>query len=165
MEKYKIPYMSIDHLKMGLYRARGGKKCGFTPESKDEIITKKLWPIIKEIIKTNIENNQSIIIEGVNLPYSINDLGKEYEQKTIFFKICFSQEYIKNNMKKKIIRNENIIENRGYDFEYSTEDFIAVNTEIKNICKENKIKFFEIKKIYKNEIEEIYEWVEEKIKK
>ena len=29
LEKYKIPYLSIDHLKMGLYRS--GYDYGFTP--------------------------------------------------------------------------------------------------------------------------------------
>jgi hypothetical protein len=49
---------------MGIYR--GWPECGFTLESNDEIITNKLWPIIKEIIMTNIENNQHIIMESAS---------------------------------------------------------------------------------------------------
>lgn len=40
LEKYHIPYLSIDHLKMGLYR--GDKHCGFTPLDNTEIIGDKL---------------------------------------------------------------------------------------------------------------------------
>ena len=80
LEKYKYPYLSIDHLKMGIFR--GWENCGFTPETNDEIITGKLWPVIKGIIMTNIENNQNIIIEGVYLPYTLNDLDKEYITKS-----------------------------------------------------------------------------------
>ena len=52
LEEYRIPYVSIDHLKMGLIR------CGMTdltPED-DEALTDYLWPIVREIIKTAIEN-------------------------------------------------------------------------------------------------------------
>ena len=52
LERYKMPYLSIDHLKMGLYRS--GFDYGFTPELKDKVITAKLWPIIKGIIMTNM---------------------------------------------------------------------------------------------------------------
>ena len=157
MEKYKIPYFSIDHLKMGIYR--GWSKCGFTPESNDKLITKKLWKIIKGIIMTNIENNQSIIIEGVNLPYSIKDLETEYSSKIIFCKICFSDKYIENNLKTKIIKNENIIESRGYDFEYKINKYIKDNNIVKELCKKNKIKYFEIKKDYEEEIKNVYKWI------
>jgi hypothetical protein len=45
LEIYQMPYLSIDHLKTGIFRSC--PDCGFTPESQDEIIAEKLWPIIK----------------------------------------------------------------------------------------------------------------------
>ena len=60
LEKYKYPYLSIDHLKMGLIRSENTE---LTVEDDDKL-TDYLWNIVKEIIKTNIENNQNIIIEG-----------------------------------------------------------------------------------------------------
>ncbi len=62
VENYKITYYSIDHLKMELYR--GDQNCGFTPTDADEHIGEKLWPILKGIIMTAIENKQDLIIEG-----------------------------------------------------------------------------------------------------
>jgi putative acetyltransferase len=164
MEKYNIPYLSIDHLKMGIYRSNPSK-CGYTPESDDKVITKILWPIIKGIIMTNIENNQNIIIEGVNLPYSIKDLDIEYSSRIIFCKICFSNEYIEKYLRKKIIKNENIIEYRGYDFDYGKQDFILMNSLIKKKCLDNNIKCFEIMENYGNAINEILEWIKDEIDK
>ena len=60
LEKYKYPYLSIDHLKMGLIR-NGNTE--LTPEDDDEL-TEYLWPIVREMIKTAIENLQSLIVEG-----------------------------------------------------------------------------------------------------
>ena len=74
LEKYKIPYFSIDHLKMGLFR--GDINCSFTTTDNNEVIGKKLWPIIKGIIMTNIENNQNIIIEGC---YLLPNFVKDFE--------------------------------------------------------------------------------------
>ena len=64
LEKYKYPYMSIDHLKMGLIRSRN---TSLTPEDDDEL-TEYLWPIVREIIKTVIENNQNLIVKGCYIP-------------------------------------------------------------------------------------------------
>ena len=66
MEKYKIPYLSIDHIKMGLIRS---KNTNLTPYD-DKELQPYLWNIIKEIIKTVIENNQNIIIEGAYIPFN-----------------------------------------------------------------------------------------------
>ena len=52
LEKYKIPYLSIDHVKMGLIR--GNNYCDFSATDSDDELTGKLWPIVKGIIKTNI---------------------------------------------------------------------------------------------------------------
>ena len=49
LEKYKYPYFSIDHLKMGLIRSG---KTGLTHLSGHDDLTEYLWPIIREMIKT-----------------------------------------------------------------------------------------------------------------
>ena len=53
-----ILYLSIDHLKMGLIRSGNTE---LTPISDDVKLTEYLWPIVREIIKTSIENNQNLI--------------------------------------------------------------------------------------------------------
>ena len=55
LEKYKYPYLSIDHLKMGLIRSGN---TSLTPMSDDEALTTYLWPVVREMIKTAIENEQ-----------------------------------------------------------------------------------------------------------
>jgi putative acetyltransferase len=166
LEIYKIPYLSIDHLKMGIFRS--GWDCGFHPESDDKIITDKLWSIIKGIIMTNIENDQNIIIEGCYFPESIDDLGKEYLSKIIILYIIFSEKYIRKNISDNIKGKRNVIENRGYDFEGSDnymeiEKYILLNKSNKEICIKNCIKYFEIEDDYEKEIETINKWIREKI--
>lgn len=72
LEKYKYPYVSIDHLKMGLIRSGN---TDLTPEDDDELVS-YLWPIVREMIKTAIENRQNLIVEGGYIPY---DWRKEFE--------------------------------------------------------------------------------------
>jgi putative acetyltransferase len=165
LEKYHMPYLSIDHLKMGM--CRSGFDFGFTPESKDEIITEKLWPILKGIIMTNVENKQNIIIEGCYFPKSINDFEEKYLSEILFFAIIFSEQYIRKN-DSKIIQNRNIIENRFYDFDFSNnfmEEIILEHKIKKNICIKHKIKYIEIEEDYENEMETMYEWIDEEMKR
>ena len=66
LEKYHYPYLSIDHLKMGLIRSGNTR---LAPEDDDQALTDYLWPIVREIIKTAVENRQNLIVEGCYIPF------------------------------------------------------------------------------------------------
>ena len=87
LEHYKIPYVSIDHLKMGLIRSGN---TGLTPESDDDTLTEKLWPVVREMIKTCIENNQSLIVEGCYIPWDWKKDFTEEEGKSISY-LCLKE--------------------------------------------------------------------------
>ena len=78
LERYKFPYLSIDHLKMGLIRSGN---TDLTPEDDDEL-TEYLWPIIREIIKTATENEQNLIVEK---QFGDSDYGKTKYSKNAMF--------------------------------------------------------------------------------
>ena len=123
LEKYKYPYLSIDHLKMGLIRSGNTK---LTVED-DKELTEYLWKIIKEIIKTNIENKQNIIIEGCYIPFDWKkDFGKEYLKEIKYDCLIMTEEYINSNY-NNIQQYSNIIENRIYDENINKEELIREN--------------------------------------
>lgn len=64
LEMYHYPYLSLDHLKMGLIRSG---RTRLTPFSSDAELTACLWPIAREMVKTAIENEQNLIIEGCSI--------------------------------------------------------------------------------------------------
>ena len=79
LEKYKYPYLSMDHLKMGLIRSGNTK---LTPMSDDKLLTEYLWPIVREMIRTAIENKQELIVEGCYIPFNWKkDFEPEYLEK------------------------------------------------------------------------------------
>ena len=108
LEKYSYPYLSIDHLKMGLIRS------GYTdlaPEDDDKL-TDYLWPIIREMIKTAIENKQNLVVEGCYIPFDWSkSFEKEYLEHIKYYCLVMSEDYIKNNF-TSIKRYANAIENR-----------------------------------------------------
>ena len=131
LEKYKYPYVSIDHLKMGLIRS---KYTNISVED-DENLTKYLWPIVREIIKTNIENNQNIIIEGVYIPFSFkDDFSEEYLKNIKYVCLIMTEKYIKNNI-ENILKYENVIENRLYKDNINIDEFIEENKYNLDMCK------------------------------
>ena len=108
LEKIHFPYYSIDHLKMGLIR---NKMTTLTPYDDDKL-TGYLWGIVKEVIKTAIENKQNLIIEGCYIPFDYRKyFDKEYLKDIIFIGLCFSNNYINNHF-EEIIKYQNVIENR-----------------------------------------------------
>lgn len=134
MEKYKIPYLSIDHIKMGLIRS---KNTNLTPYD-DKELQPYLWNIIKEIIKTVIENNQNIIIEGAYIPFNYkNDFSAEYLDNIKYICLAMSEKYINNNY-NLIINKSNIVENRGKSFSIDKDFLISENKKyIENSIKYN----------------------------
>ena len=131
LEKYKYPYISIDHLKMGLIRS---KYTNISVED-DENLEKYLWPIVREIIKTNIENNQNIIIEGVYIPFSFkDDFSEEYLKNIKYICLIMTEKYIKNNI-ENILKYENVIENRLYKDNINIDEFIEENKYNLDMCK------------------------------
>lgn len=131
LEKYKFPYLSIDHLKMGLIRSENTK---LTVED-DEKLTKYLWKIIKEIIKTNIENNQNIIIEGCYIPFDWkNDFNKKYLKEIKYICLVMTEKYIRNNY-NNIKRYENIIENRKKQEDIKIDELIEENKYNLDMCR------------------------------
>ncbi|MBD9097956.1 MAG: adenylate kinase, partial [Ruminococcaceae bacterium] len=94
MEKYKIPYLSVDHLKMGLIRSG---MTDLTPED-DDRLTDFLWPIVREMIKTAIENRQSMIVEGSYLPFDWKkDFTGKYLKDIRFLCLVFTERYIRTH--------------------------------------------------------------------
>ena len=108
LEKYKYPYLSIDLLKMGLIRSG---KTRLTPED-DKKLEIYMWPIIRDMIKTAIENQQSLIVEGCYIPFNWkNDFDNEYLEKIKYYCLIMTEYYI-NNKFDIIKKYSNVIENR-----------------------------------------------------
>lgn len=91
LEKYKYPYVSIDHLKMGLIRSGA---TDLTPDD-DDLLTDYLWPIVREMIKTVIENKQNLVVEGCYVPFEWRrDFDEEYLSNIRFVCLAMSDDYI-----------------------------------------------------------------------
>ena len=122
-----------------------------TPEDDDKL-TQYLWPVIKEIIKTAIENNQNLIIEGCYIPFDWQRyFDTEYLYHVDFYCIIMTEYYIENNY-DKINKYACIIENR-LDHELCTKEFL-LNENKKNLllCKKYKFKYILIDKEYECDI-------------
>ena len=126
LEKYKYPYLSIDHLKMGLIRSGN---TDLTPEDDNEL-TEYLWPIVREIMKTAIENRQNLIIEGCYIPFEWRrDFNDKYLQNIRFICLAMSERYIENHF-GEIIGHESEIESRLVDSDCTMEVLKADNKSI-----------------------------------
>ena len=137
LEKYNYPYLSIDHLKMGLIRSGN---TNLTPLSQDEELTDYLWPIVREIIKTAIEKNQNLIIEGCYIPFNwANDFDDEYLQHVKYYCLVMSENFIKNNF-ESIKQNANVIENRIAD-DCSLNELLEDNAKFLKLAQKHKINY------------------------
>ena len=127
LEKYKYPYLSIDHLKMGLIRSGN---TDLTPMSDDEALTEYLWPVIREMIKTAIENKQNLIVEGCYIPFDWEkDFEQEYLENIKYYCLVMSEKYIKAHF-DDIKKYADVIEKRTDDEWCTMESVLRDNDEI-----------------------------------
>ena len=145
LEKYKYPYLSIDHLKMGLIRSGNTK---LTPMSDDKDLTAYLWPIVREMIKTAIENKQNLIVEGCYIPFDWQkDFGSEYLENIKYFCLVMSEEYIRNHF-ADIKKYANAIENRLDDAWCTMESVLADNAEVLALAQTYNVNYILIEDKY-----------------
>ncbi|MEE1239366.1 MAG: zeta toxin family protein [Acutalibacteraceae bacterium] len=131
LEKYKYPYLSIDHIKMGLIKSG---YTSLTPEDDGEL-TRYLWPVVREIAKTAIENRQNLVIEGAYIPPDWKkDFGDEYLKDIRYYCLIMSERYIRNHF-EDIKSHANDIEQRLDDSHLSAEVLIAENAENLKNCR------------------------------
>ena len=150
LEKYKYPYLSIDHLKMGLIRSHNTT---LTPISDDEALTAYLWPIVREMIKTAIENDQNLVVEGCYIPFDwAKDFEKEYLDKIKFYCLVMSSQYIENHF-EDIKKFASIIENRGDDEDCTIEMVRRENAEMLEKCIRHGVEYISIDEAYQFDIE------------
>lgn len=149
LEKYKIPYFSIDHLKMGLIRSG---RTVLTPED-DDALTNYLWPIVREMIKTVVENGQSPIIEGCYIPF---DWQKDFESKYLehirYYCLAMSRDYIINHY-SDIKGCSNVIEKRLDDDSCTMETLLRDNVRFLELAQEHNVNYVLIDDKYEINIE------------
>lgn len=149
LEKYKITYLSIDHLKMGLIRSGNTQ---LTPEDDEELVS-YLWPIVKEIIKTAIENQQNLVVEGVYIPFDWkNDFDNEYLKEIQFYCLIMTKEYIEKHF-SAIKKYANTIESRLDDSYCTIESMIEENMENLQMCKKYDCNYILIEDEYKVDVD------------
>ena len=150
LEKYHYPYLSIDHLKMGLIRSAN---TDLTPMSDDADLTAYLWPIVREIMKTAIENKQNLIVEGCYIPFDwANDFRKEYLEHIRYHCLIMSENYIKKHF-DDIKKYASIIENRLDDEWCTPESVLADNTQILKLAQKHKVDYLLIDDKYQVDID------------
>lgn len=150
LEKYKYPCLSEDHLKMGLIRSGN---TSLTPLSDDKDLTEYLWPIVCEMIKTAIENEQNLIVEGCYIPFDWQkDFGAEYLSHIKYICLVMSEKYIENHF-DDIIKHASVIEKRLCD-DCKKEDILKDNMHILGEVKKHNLNYVLVDEKYEINIEE-----------
>lgn len=144
LERYNIPYYSIDHLKMGLIRSG---KTTLTPKDETEL-TPYLWSIVQEIVKTAVENDQNLIIEGDYIPFDWQTYFDErYLGKIRYYCLVMTEKYISDNF-ADILKYENVIERRMFAGDVTMDDLMCDNASNLKLCKQYNLDYILIEGNY-----------------
>ena len=150
LEKYQYPYLSIDHLKMGLIRSGNTE---LTPMSDDADLTTYLWPIVREMVKTAIENKQNLIVEGCYIPYDWEkDFSKEYLAYIKYYCLVMSEQYIRNHF-DDIKKYASVVEDRLDDSYCTMESVLEDNVRVLELVKKHGGNYVLIEGEYAVEVE------------
>ena len=137
LEKYKYPYFSIDHLKMGLIRSGNTT---LTPMDDDKL-TDYLWPIVREMIKTAIENSQNLIVEGCYIPFDWEkDFDADYLKDIKYYCLVMSEKYI-NERFDDIKKYASVVENRLDDSWCTKESVLEDNATVLALAKKHNVNY------------------------
>ena len=131
LERYRWPYLSIDHLKMGLIRSGQTELTVFD----DEKLTDYLWPILREMVKTAIENGQNLIVEGCYIPHAWReDFDETYLSQIRCRWLIMTEDYIRSHF-GEIRDHACAIERRLDDSGLDLEELIRENRRNQELCR------------------------------
>lgn len=134
LEQYNYPYLSMDHLKMGLIRSGN---TDLTPSDDREMVP-YLWPIVREMVKTAIENSQNLIVEGCYIPFDwADDFGPEYLAEIRYFCLIMTKSYIESHF-ADIKAYANVIEDRLDDSWCTMDAVLEENLYNLEMCQKHK---------------------------
>ena len=144
LEKLHYPYLSIDHLKMGLIRSG---YTDLTPMDDDKLID-YLWPIVREMVKTAIENGQNLIVEGCYIPFNWEkDFTEDYLTEIQCQFLVMTPGYIEAHF-DDICGYASVIERRLDDSDLSKEELIRENIRNLELCLEYGCEYILIDESY-----------------
>ena len=151
LERYHYPYLSIDHLKMGLIRSGN---TDLTPMDDDKL-TDYLWPIVREMVKTAIENGQHLIVEGCYIPFDWQkDFPPEYLCHIRYRCLIMTRCYIEAHFDE--IRSHGCdIVHRLDDSSLNKDSLIRDNENALRLCQENNCDYILLDDSYSIELEDI----------
>lgn len=145
LEKHGYPYLSIDHLKMGLIRSGNTH---LTPLDDDKL-TAYLWPIVREMVKTAIENRQNLIVEGCYIPFDWQkDFDEAYRKHIRYVCLVMSRHYIENHF-ADIKAHACAIEQRLDDSGLDAGELIRDNEQNLQLCKQHGCPYILIDDTYR----------------
>ena len=149
LEKYKYPYVSIDHIKMGLIRSGNTT---LTPMDDKELL-EYLWPIVREMVKTAVENSQNLIVEGCYIPADwAKDFDADYLEHIRYICLVLGEDYIRNHF-DDIKKYASVIENRMDDSWCTMESVLEDNAAIAREHNEKGVEYLLIDDKYEINIE------------
>ena len=150
LETYHYPYLSMDHLKMGLIRSGNTSLTVFD----DDALTDYLWPIVREMVKTAVENGQNLIVEGCYIPF---DWKKDFDESYLRSIRCrwliMSRAYLEARF-ADIKQHANAIEERLDDSGVDAQALIRENERNLEQCRHHGCEYTLISEDYKIDLEE-----------
>ena len=151
LERYHVPSLSVDHLKMGLIRSG---HTGLTPTSEDEAITALVWPILREMLKTVIENRQQQVVEGCYIPFDwAADFSEAYRREIRYLCLILSDGYIRGHF-REIMAHANDLEQRLDDSGCTQEGLLRDNARALGLCREHGCRYLLVEEAYRVTAEE-----------
>ncbi|MEQ2455431.1 AAA family ATPase [Flavonifractor hominis] len=138
LQKYGYPCLSIDHLKMGLIRSG---YTSLTPMSSDRDLTDYLWPVVREMIKTVIENGQNLIVEGCYIPFDWEkDFAEKYRTQIQYRCLVMSEAYIRSHY-LDIKKYADVVEQRVDDSACTVESLLRDNAQALESCQKYGVEY------------------------
>ena len=114
----------------------------------DEKLTTYLWPIVREMVKTAIENRQNLIVEGCYIPFDwAKDFAEDYLQEIRYVCLIMSPHYIKKHF-ADIRDHANDIEARLDDSGLDVQALIRENERNLRLCQQNQCEYILVSEEY-----------------
>ena len=151
LRRHGVPVLSLDLLKMGLIRSA---QTSLTPLD-DDALTSYMWPIVREMVRTALENERSLIVEGSYIPWDwAKDFSPEEKHRIDAIALVMTPEYLVTHF-HDVVRYANAAEKRLDDSNLTLEALLEENRTVEKNAQDHGFDVVRIDRAYRPD----YRWI------
>jgi 2-phosphoglycerate kinase len=162
LERSQVPFLSLDLLKMSL--VKGMPEAGIDPQESSRRLAIRLWPVVRGLASTILENARDYLIEGdMILPSQVREISADFPGQIRSCFVGFGDESVSKKLfviRKHTGPEDWLIDLGEEEALQAVAELIQFSNELREQAREHGVAYFDSSADFDTFKEEVIKYLE-----